>query len=88
MDFCLWDEFDPTPEEGTTIGEAEASSSATMGRPSDLVNIFGSRGETKGSTGAFASAFLDLDEEKKLVAKFRGGLRMVPSEGVGVAMVG
>lgn len=78
---------------GTTIGDAEASSSASpaLGRlPSALVNIFGSRGEIKGSIGAFPStfpsAFFDFDEEKKLVARVRGGLRGA-SEGACVAMV-
>lgn len=89
LDFCFWDEIDAPIEAGTTIGDADASSSPAQGRPpSDLVNIFGSRGEIKGSACAFPSAFLDFDEEKKPVGKWRGGLRMVPSGGVGVAMVG
>lgn len=73
------------------IGDAVASSSGVvpaLGRlPSALVNILGSRGEIRGSVGGFPSTFLDF-EEKKLLAKVRGGLREVPSEGLGVAMVG
>lgn len=89
LDFCFWDEAGVPPEVGTTIGDAEASSSASP-LPSALVNIFGSRGEIKGSIGAFPSnfpsAFFDLDEEKKLVASVLGGLRGA-SEGACVAMV-
>lgn len=90
FDFCFWDEASVPAEVGTAIGDAEASSSTSppLGRlPSALVNIFGSRGEIKGSIGAFPStALFDFDEEKKLVARVRGGLRGA-SEGACVAMV-
>lgn len=93
LDFCFWDEIGVPPEVDTIIGDADASSSAspTLGRlPSALVNIFGSRGEIKGSIGVFPStfpsAFFDFDEEKKFVASVRGELRGA-SEGTCVAMI-